>query len=85
LVAPVLEAGARERNVYLPMMEGAPDKTVVWKRVTDGTYYKGGQWLNGTKVLRKQNLFSEMAEFHRTKRENGHFFTKKKTTEHLNT
>ena len=51
LVAPVLDHGVRERNVYLPKFEDdADDDTVSWKRGTDGTFYKGGKWLNGTKV-----------------------------------
>ena len=50
LVAPVLEFGGRERNVYLPKLEDDVDDTVMWKRGTDGTFYKGGKWLNGTKV-----------------------------------
>jgi hypothetical protein len=49
-VAPVLEYGSRERNVYLPKFEDDEDDTVMWKRGTDGTYYKGGKWQNGTKV-----------------------------------
>jgi hypothetical protein len=26
------------------------DDNVVWKRGTDGTFLKGGKWINGTRV-----------------------------------
>lgn len=57
LVAPVLDPGARERNVYLPKLEDDDDDTVIWKRGTDGTFYKGGKWLNGTKVELHEVLY----------------------------
>lgn len=52
LVAPVLQLGQRQRNVYLPRLEGmGEEEEVIWKRGSDGRFFKGGQWLNDTKVL----------------------------------
>ncbi|KAL8602101.1 hypothetical protein ACOMHN_007371 [Nucella lapillus] len=45
LVAPVLESGARRRDVYLPKV-----KDMKWKDVLHGEVYAGGQWLHGHKV-----------------------------------
>ena len=60
LVAPVLNFGVRERNVYLPNMED--DDNVVWKRGTDGTFLKGGKWINGTRV-KYFSFFSRLERF----------------------
>ena len=54
----MLKAGQRTRNVYLPRGEALKtsdsmfeeENTVVWRRGTDGTYFKGGRWLNDTQV-----------------------------------
>jgi len=56
LVAPVLQAGSNTRNVYLP---AAPDGSeIIWKQ-DDGTFYKGGRWLNGTIVPLDRVLWFE--------------------------
>ena len=56
LVAPVLTEGANTRNVYLP---AAPDGSdIIWKQ-DDGTFYKGGRWLNGTIVPLDRILWFE--------------------------
>ena len=47
LVAPVLQEGTNTRNVYLPA--GPDGSEIIWKQ-DDGTFYKGGRWLNGTIV-----------------------------------
>ena len=54
LVAPVLHPGARQRDVYLPRTEGGSG---VWKRGTDGTFFEGGQWLNGTSAELEMVLY----------------------------
>jgi len=56
LVAPILDAGARKRDVYLPMSSTGVG---VWKSGTDGTFYKGGQWLNQTVVELDTILYFE--------------------------
>ena len=48
LVAPVLQRGVRARRVYLPATPTGPG---VWKRGTDGAYFRGGQWLNSPVAL----------------------------------
>ena len=50
LVAPVLEAGARERQVYLPA--GAE-----WRDAWNGTRYPGGQWIHADAPLQRIPLF----------------------------
>lgn len=45
LVAPVLYAGARERDVYLPKVG-----SIKWRDGLRSELYTGGQWLRGYKV-----------------------------------
>ena len=45
LVAPVVRQGAVTRDVYLP---GTAAGRGVWKRGTDGAFFEGGRWLNGS-------------------------------------
>jgi len=54
LVAPILEQGARHRDVYLPTTSSG---TKFWKRGTDGTFFEAGQWLNSTLVELDTVLF----------------------------
>jgi len=54
LVAPVLTEGARTRDVYLPKTTKGPG---VWKRGTDGTFFEGGQWLNGSSAPLENVLY----------------------------
>jgi hypothetical protein len=55
LVAPVLEAGAREREVYLP--KG------VWKDGIDGSLRKGGRWIHHYRAkLDQVPFFTRAAE-----------------------
>ncbi len=51
LVAPILEAGARERRVYLP-------KGAVWKHL-DGETYDGGQWVTVPAPLDTMPVFEK--------------------------
>lgn len=53
LVAPILEQGHTQRNVYLP-----PSRTGlgVWRR-KDGTFFQGGQWLNKSQVPLDEILY----------------------------
>jgi alpha-glucosidase (family GH31 glycosyl hydrolase) len=44
LVAPVLEAGARTRDVYLP------GKDVRWKKYQEVEVVSGRQWIRGLRV-----------------------------------
>ena len=55
LVAPVLEVGAHEREVYLP--KG------IWKDGIDGSLRKGGRWIHHYKTKLDQiPYFSRAAE-----------------------
>ena len=50
LVAPVTEAGARERRVYLPAGAG-------WTERETGREYQGGQWVNAAAPIERIPLF----------------------------
>ena len=50
LVAPVLEAGARTRKVYLP-------KSSAWVDCRTGTEYNGGQWVEADTPLEWTPVF----------------------------
>ncbi|XP_076436424.1 myogenesis-regulating glycosidase-like [Babylonia areolata] len=64
LVAPVLEAGARRRDVYLPDVNN-----LKWRDVLRGQVFEGGQWLRGYKVDISEvatfvPVFKSQAEYH---------------------
>jgi alpha-D-xyloside xylohydrolase len=50
LVAPVLEAGARSRKVYLPA-------NITWKDAWTGQQYHGSQWIDAPASLETIPLF----------------------------
>ncbi len=50
LVAPVLEADSRSRNVYLPA-------SITWEDAWTGRQYEGGQWLSVEAPLERIPLF----------------------------
>jgi len=56
LVVPVLEERKTNRNVYLP--PSSQEDPGVWRRM-DGTFFKGGQWLNNSQVLLEDVLYFE--------------------------
>ena len=51
LVAPVLEAGAKVRNIYLPGTE------TCWKDCEDGKVYRGGRWIKLTVSIEVMPVF----------------------------
>jgi alpha-D-xyloside xylohydrolase len=55
LVAPVLEAGKKERAVYLPL--GA-----LWRCQQDGSEYEGGRWMKVPLALRDTPYFIKVKE-----------------------
>lgn len=54
LVAPILEAGARERKVYLP--------AGTWKNIHEDETFKGGQWITAQAPLEYIPVFEKMSE-----------------------
>jgi hypothetical protein len=48
--------GQRQRNVYLPKIQSDSENSA-WVKGSDGTLYKGGSWLNDTRVELDEILY----------------------------
>lgn len=59
LVAPVVEAGARSRQVYLP-----GGSNVTWTDLRDGTTHTGGQWIETAAALDTVPVFARDSRDH---------------------
>lgn len=56
LVAPIFEAGSRERQVYLP------GQKTEWKDMESGTLYAGGQWLTVQVTLESMPVYEKQSQ-----------------------
>ena len=59
LVAPVVECGSRQRNVYLP-----GDEATVWTNLRDGAEYSGGHYIHVASPLDSISVFAKNHHYH---------------------
>ena len=59
LVAPVVECGSRQRDVYLP-----GDEATVWTDLRDGTEYSGGSYIHVASALDSIPVFAKNHQYH---------------------